>query len=121
MSSRLTRLSALFLPLALIASPVMAQMPIPLKSEVRISVSMNMSQPISDKATVAQMQTDARKTVYELAGQECKLLLATLASDCHLEQLNVNSNEQSQYYRGDNSTLTLVTSSTASFRIRLKD
>lgn len=112
----------LCLPLAFFAPPTQAQMPLRVKGDIRISVNTNSSQPITtaQSSSVAQMQVDARKNVYELAGQECKLLLATIASECTLESLNVTSMEQSQYVRGESSPM-LVTNSTASYRIRPKD
>jgi hypothetical protein len=112
----------LCLPLAFFASPSQAQMPLRVKGEIRINVTTNSSQPITaaQSGSVAQMQADARKNIYELAGQECKLLLSTIASECTLESLNVNSMQQSQYNRGESAPV-LVTNSTASFRIRSKD
>ncbi|HTJ03533.1 MAG TPA: hypothetical protein VL492_12145 [Methylovirgula sp.] len=112
----------LCLPLAFLASPTQAQMPLRVQGDIRVNVTTNSSQPITaaQSGSVAQMQADARKNVYELAAQECKLLLATIASECTLESLNVNSMQQSQYNRGESSPV-LVTTSTAGFRIRPKN
>lgn len=113
----------LVIVLALSSSPALAQMPSPPGNEVRITVSIGMSQPIApnDKGSLADLQTKARKTIYENAANECKLLLSTIASECALESLNVNSNVRNQFYRGDNATMVLTTSSTANFKIRAKN
>jgi hypothetical protein len=106
--------------LALAITPALAQ---GAPKEVRINVMINMSQTLSsdDQSSAIDRQTQARKTVYDLASNECKLLLETIASECRLESLNVNSGEQNQYYRGDASNMVTTTTSNATFRIQLKD
>lgn len=105
------------------ASPALAQTPLPPRNDIRVQVNTSLSQPVSPSQAnaLADLETNARKTIYELAGNECKLLLATIAAECRLESLNVNSNMQNQYYRGDTSNMVLMTSSNAAFKIRLKD
>lgn len=109
--------------LALPASQALAQTPLPPRNEVRVNVSIGMTQPIApnDKNSLADLQTKARKTIYENAANECKLLLATIASECTLESLNVNSNVRNQFYRGQNSSMFLTTNSTANFKIHTKN
>lgn len=109
--------------LALPASHALAQTPLPPRNEIRVNVSIGMTQPIApnDKDSLADLQTKARKTIYENAANECKLLLSTIASECTLESLNVNSNVRNQFSRGENSTMFLTTSSTANFRIHTKN
>lgn len=107
--------------IAFCASPALAQnAPAANGFEVRVSPNVSLSQPIAAGADTPDKQTAARKTVYELAGQECKLLLDTIARECRLESLNVNSSVQSQNFRGDPSTVFLNTNSTAVFRIVVK-
>ncbi|HLH12068.1 MAG TPA: hypothetical protein VKV77_09350 [Methylovirgula sp.] len=91
------------------------------ESEVRVNSSFNMSDPVaaSDEPALLVKQAAARKAVYEIAGQECKLLMETIASQCRLESLNVNSSVQGQAFR-DPATLYLSTNGNASFRILLK-
>jgi len=39
---------------------------------------------------VLKAQEDGRKMIYEAATRECETLRATIASDCHLESININ-------------------------------
>ena len=69
--------------------PVMPM--IPGAEQVRVSVGINMFIPLTDGADQsAKAQEDARRTVYDLAGHECAVLRETVASDCHIESINVN-------------------------------
>ena len=114
---------AVLTAVAFFSSSAMAQAPLPPRNDVRVNVNVNMSQPVSasDRGSLASLQTNARKKIYETAGDECKLLLSTIASECRLESLNVTSNVQNQFYRGDSSNIFLTTNSSAVFKIRLKD
>jgi hypothetical protein len=105
--------------LALCSSPVLAQNLDTGNGEIRVNASLMMSQVIStaDKSALTDAQTAARKNAYELAGGECKLLLDTIARECRLESLNVSSNLQNQFFRGDPSNMVLNTNSNATFRI----
>jgi hypothetical protein len=111
-----------FILLTLSSSQAPAQnVPSASGGEVRVTSSLSMSEPLAaaDQDALLAKQTAARKTVYEIAGQECKLLLDTIAQECRLESLNVNSNVQNQNFR-DPPTIFLNTNSNASFRILLK-
>ncbi len=97
--------------------------PSAVKNEIRVNANISMSQPVSaaEKGSLTELQTAARKTIYELVGQECKLLLDTIASECELASLNVTSNVQNQLYRADTPNVFLTTNSNAAFRVRLKN
>jgi len=90
--------------------------------EIRVNSNVSMSQSINagDEDAITKAQTAARKAGYERAGEECKLLLDTIAGACRLESLNVNSNVQNQMFRGDSPNVIVNTSSNAVFQITLK-
>lgn len=60
--------------------------------QVRISLGINMFVPTasSDSAQALKAQENGRKLIYQAAGQECELLLSTIASNCTLESVNIN-------------------------------
>jgi hypothetical protein len=59
--------------------------------QVRVSVGINMFVPVTDGGEQAiKAQEDARRVVYDLAARECAVLRDALASECHLESINVN-------------------------------
>jgi hypothetical protein len=60
--------------------------------QVRVSlgVSMFVAAPTDDSQISLKAQEDGRKLIYEAAGHECELLRATIASDCHLDSINLN-------------------------------
>jgi hypothetical protein len=60
--------------------------------QVRISIAVNLFALSSDgnNDQALKVQEDARRAIYDLAGHECALLRDVLASDCHLESVNVN-------------------------------
>ena len=59
--------------------------------QVRVSVGINMFVPVTDGGEQAiKAQEDARRVVYDLAARECVVLRDALASECHLESINVN-------------------------------
>lgn len=66
---------------------------------VHVSVAVNfyVNAPTDGSAAALKAQADARRTVYEAATHECAVLLDTMASDCRLEQLNVNINVNRNY------------------------
>jgi hypothetical protein len=129
---------AISICLALCTSQAFAQTPLPAQPdapsppqraalppriEIRVNSNFNISEPIfiTDKASLTELQTGARKVIYEIASKECKLLLETIARECRIESINVNSNVQNQNFRGDPSTLFLNTSANSIFRIVPKD
>jgi hypothetical protein len=59
--------------------------------QVWVSVGINMFVPVTDGGEQAiKAQEDARRVVYDLAARECAVLRDALASECHLESINVN-------------------------------
>jgi hypothetical protein len=59
--------------------------------QVRVSVGINMFVPVTGGGEQAiKAQEDARRVVYDLAARECAVLRDALASECHLESINVN-------------------------------
>jgi hypothetical protein len=59
--------------------------------QVRVSVGINMFVAVTDGGEQAiKAQEDARRVVYDLAARECAVLRDALASECHLESINVN-------------------------------
>jgi hypothetical protein len=63
-----------------------------LEAPVRVSLGINMFVPASDGdgAQALKAQEDGRKMIYEAATRECEVLRASIASDCHLESININ-------------------------------
>jgi hypothetical protein len=67
--------------------------------QVRVAIGVNMFVPLSDNGDQAlKVQEDSRRMVYNIAAHECSILVDLLASECHLESINVNANMQ----RGQN-------------------
>lgn len=69
----------------------------PRDAAVRAQVSITFVVPGSaDDASpeAEKVREGARKSMYEVAAGECALLLAVLAADCRLENLNVNVSRQ---------------------------
>lgn len=69
----------------------------PRDAAVRAQVSITFVVPGSaDDASpeAEKLREGARKSVYEVASRECALLLSVLASDCRLQNLNVNVSRQ---------------------------
>jgi hypothetical protein len=62
----------------------------PAVEQIRVSVGINLFVPLTDGDAPAEAQEDARRIVYDLAGHECAVLRETVASDCHLDSINVN-------------------------------
>lgn len=67
-----------------------------LRNEARVQVNVNflIAGPANDSAESQQAQENARRSLYERAGRECELLKATLATECHLQSINVSINRQ---------------------------
>jgi len=59
---------------------------------VRITVGLNTftPAPAGDGDAALKAQEDGRRLIYEIAGHECAMMLQALASDCHIESINVN-------------------------------
>ncbi len=84
---------------------------------IQVSVNYGLNLPLKSDDAKAQGETleGARRALYEIAASECKVLLATIASSCKLERLNVHSNVQRR--RGEDS---VNVNGNAAYRVVLK-
>jgi hypothetical protein len=66
-------------------------------SQVHVSVNVNIfvAAPTDFSPPALKAQEEARRKIYEIASHECAILLDVMASDCQLENVNVNVN---RYY-----------------------
>jgi hypothetical protein len=111
------------------ATPTFAQGPLnslPAPIEVRVSINLSTLAFLDagDPSKSIAAQTDARKSLYELIGRECGLLTQTIARQCRIESISVNSNIQANREYGmpmpvRNSTVQVGAS--ANFRVILRD
>jgi hypothetical protein len=100
-------LSALALPIA--TMPVQAQtqtapvqifppnVPTPPRGEARVTVNYNVTDKLPSNVEAGALlvaQSKAHQAVYEIAAEECKLLLAVVASECRVALINVTSTVQ---------------------------
>jgi hypothetical protein len=90
---------------------------------IRISSNFSITQSVKedDTAAIDAAQEAGRKTVYERAGQECKLLLETLASKCRLDSLNVFANVQNRGFRAETGNVDVNTTGNAQFWVTPKN
>jgi hypothetical protein len=102
-------------------SPAFAQMT-PADS-IRINSNFSITQSVKDgdAAAIDSAQEAGRKIVYQRAGEECKLLLATLASKCRLESLNVFANVQNRGFRVEPGQVDVNTNGNATFWVTPKN
>ena len=102
-------------------SPAFGQITPP--GTVRVSSNFTISQTVkaNDTAAIDNAEESGRKIVYERAGQECKLLLETLATTCKLQSLNVFANIQNHQFRGDSGDVDINTNGSAQFWITTKN
>ena len=102
-------------------SPAFGQIAPP--GTVRVSSNFNISQTVKadDTTAIDNAEETGRKIIYERAGQECKLLLETLATTCKLQSLNVFANVQSRQFRGDSGDVDVNTNGSAQFWIVTKN
>lgn len=93
-----------------------------LEAPVRVSLGINMFVPASDGDTAQALkaQEDARKMIYEAATHECEVLRASIASDCHLESINVNAQRVSASQNYAQRTDGYNISGSMSYRIGVK-
>lgn len=63
------------------------------KGETKIAVSYSIRVPLKDDSEEAQAEAmqRGRRMLYEMSAKECELILATIATSCRLEDLNVQS------------------------------
>lgn len=89
-------------------------------AERMIEVAVNYGINIPHKGEGAKGQAEAleaaRRMLYEIAAGECKVLLATVATTCRLERLNVQSNVQ----RHAPGSEMIIVGANSSYRITLK-
>jgi hypothetical protein len=107
------------------AGPAMAQT-FPLRvpeggsdgKSIQISVNYGMNLPLKsdDEKSQAEALESARRTLYGIAAGECKVLLATIATECRMERLNVQSNVQ----RHNPMMQQVHVSANGSYRVTLK-
>ena len=75
--------------------------PAPAQSDrrgVRVQLGINffLPGPTNDGEEAAKIRERARRTIYEMAGRECGVLLDTIASECRLDSVTVNLTRQTQ-------------------------
>jgi hypothetical protein len=90
----------------------------PYTDMVRVQVGINffIAGPSDEGEEADKIRDRARRAVYQMAASECDLLMATIASACRLEAININVNRQ----RGPNMPEGYNTTGSLSFRIQLK-
>jgi hypothetical protein len=71
--------------------------------------------PFGDGEDAAKAQEIARRALYNIADRECTVLKETIATECRLENMNVNVNRQ-RHAQQDMITV----GSSMSFRVQLK-
>jgi hypothetical protein len=90
-----------------LAGPASAQMPprfagdpsvMPGRPDAGMRVQVNISWFVPNPADgdTEKAQERVRRDFYELAGRECDLLKATIASSCRLQTANIHLNAQAQ-------------------------
>lgn len=116
------RISVLHLLFAITAAaafsaPSHAQGP-DLTRPVEITVAYTMAVPLKSDDPEAQKEAleKGRRVLYEMAGNECTNLIATIAEACELGRLNVQVNA----LRGSRTQEFASATANASYRVRLK-
>jgi len=99
--------------------------PTPPKGEARVTVNYNTNDKLPhdpDAGTLLVAQSKAHRTIYEIAGQECKVLLETIATECRVLNVNVSSNvQQRATVAGGPTEPWLFTAGTIAFLIKPKE
>jgi hypothetical protein len=93
------------------------------KGEARVTVNYSTSEKLAvnvDAGTLLMTQSKAHRAIYDIAGQECKILLETIASECHLEAVNITANTQ-QRPAGASTEPWLNTNGSSTFRVKTKE
>jgi hypothetical protein len=102
-------------------------LPTPQKGEARITVNYNSSEklpPDVDAGTLLVTQAKAHRAIYDIAGQECKVLLDTIASECRIETVNITASTQQRPVPNASGGITeswLSTNGTSTFHIKTKE
>jgi hypothetical protein len=61
---------------------------------VQLGINFFLPGPTNDSDEAAKIRDRARRTVYDMAGRECGVLLDTIAAECRLESITLNLNRQ---------------------------
>jgi hypothetical protein len=95
------------------------------KGEARVTVTYTSSEKLptdADAATLLVTQSKAHRAIYEIAAQECKILLETIASECRIETINIMANvQQRPVGSGASDPPSLFTNGSSTFRIKTKE
>ena len=82
---------------------------------IRVQVGINLffPGPTGESEDAAKLRDRARRSIYEMAANECSLVEQVLAKTCRLESINVNINRQAGgqnegYMAGGNFTLRIT-------------
>jgi hypothetical protein len=57
---------------------------------ITVGVSTFAPAPNGDSEQALKAQEDGRRMIYAIAGRECAIMSEVVASDCHLESININ-------------------------------
>jgi len=68
---------------------------------VQVGISFFAPGPTNDGEEASKVRDRARRSIYEMAGHECGLLLDTIASECRLDTIGVNVNRQMGQGQGE--------------------
>jgi hypothetical protein len=63
---------------------------------VQLGINFFLPGPTNDGEDAAKIRDRARRSIYEMAGRECGVLLDTIASECRLDSVTVNLTRQTQ-------------------------
>ena len=113
--------AALGLCSLLMTSSAMGQIAPPGSVRINSNFSITQTAKSDDTTAIDNAQEAGRKIIYQRAGQECKLLLETLASTCKLESLNVFANVQNPSFRVDTGNVDVNTTGNAQFWVTPKN
>ncbi len=83
---------------------------------VQVHVTFFVEGAADDSDASLRAQEDARRKLYESAARECDVLLATIASACRVESINININRNYRPRQGDGFNV----SGNFGFRVTLK-
>ena len=61
---------------------------------VQLGINFFLPGPTNDGEEAAKIRDRARRSIYEMAGRECGVLLDTIASECRLDSVTVNLTRQ---------------------------
>ncbi len=61
---------------------------------VQVGINIMMPGPSGDSEAAMKLRERARRTIYEMAAAECRLLEELLAKTCRLESISLNVNRQ---------------------------